>query len=377
MNLRSRIENDLVRVCSTSSESRTSNGCARWRGCRKSQLEHLIAMLARKCAELEKLKGGGGELQDRAEAAGRSAAGGGEAGRAGADSDREEEGEPRTARPRPNGAVVAAPRTAALRAGRSGSRMPLVSRGAEATRGTGRALGDDRRRRAQVPGRRGRAAEVRMRVRRRRRDRARPGPCRQGWPLLAALRDQGRLRQVRRAPAARAPGALDGAPWPQRHVADAVGSVLGDHGPARADVRRALRAAAGQPRRRRRSDGLARSRGLVAAAVADVVRDSAGARLSPDLRRQIHADLRGPPGRLPRLGRGRRARDASGGRPRVQRLEAGGVLGSRAAPLSRRRRRLPRSAAHARVDPRPLRDRRARRGHDRAQTASLDGVAMR
>ena len=29
----------------------------------KSQLEHLIAMLARKCAELEKLKGGGGELQ--------------------------------------------------------------------------------------------------------------------------------------------------------------------------------------------------------------------------------------------------------------------------------------------------------------------------
>jgi transposase len=29
----------------------------------KSQLEHLIAILARKCAELEKLKGGGGELQ--------------------------------------------------------------------------------------------------------------------------------------------------------------------------------------------------------------------------------------------------------------------------------------------------------------------------
>jgi len=29
----------------------------------KSQLEHLIAMLARKCAELEKLKGSGGELQ--------------------------------------------------------------------------------------------------------------------------------------------------------------------------------------------------------------------------------------------------------------------------------------------------------------------------
>jgi transposase len=29
----------------------------------KSQLEHLIAMLAHKCAELEKLKGGGGELQ--------------------------------------------------------------------------------------------------------------------------------------------------------------------------------------------------------------------------------------------------------------------------------------------------------------------------
>jgi transposase len=29
----------------------------------KSQLEHLIAMLARKCAELEKLKGNGGELQ--------------------------------------------------------------------------------------------------------------------------------------------------------------------------------------------------------------------------------------------------------------------------------------------------------------------------
>ena len=29
----------------------------------KSQLEHLIAMLARKCAELEKLKGGSGELQ--------------------------------------------------------------------------------------------------------------------------------------------------------------------------------------------------------------------------------------------------------------------------------------------------------------------------
>jgi hypothetical protein len=29
----------------------------------KSQLEHLIAMLARKCAEMEKLKGRGGELQ--------------------------------------------------------------------------------------------------------------------------------------------------------------------------------------------------------------------------------------------------------------------------------------------------------------------------
>jgi hypothetical protein len=29
----------------------------------KSQLEHLISMLARKCAELEKLKGSGGELQ--------------------------------------------------------------------------------------------------------------------------------------------------------------------------------------------------------------------------------------------------------------------------------------------------------------------------
>jgi hypothetical protein len=29
----------------------------------KSQLEHLIATLARKCAELEKLKGGRGELQ--------------------------------------------------------------------------------------------------------------------------------------------------------------------------------------------------------------------------------------------------------------------------------------------------------------------------
>jgi hypothetical protein len=29
----------------------------------KSQLEHLIAALARKCAELEKLKGGSGELQ--------------------------------------------------------------------------------------------------------------------------------------------------------------------------------------------------------------------------------------------------------------------------------------------------------------------------
>ena len=29
----------------------------------KSQLEHVIAMLARKCAELEKLKGSGGELQ--------------------------------------------------------------------------------------------------------------------------------------------------------------------------------------------------------------------------------------------------------------------------------------------------------------------------
>ncbi len=29
----------------------------------KSQLEHLIAVLARKCAELEKLKGGSGELQ--------------------------------------------------------------------------------------------------------------------------------------------------------------------------------------------------------------------------------------------------------------------------------------------------------------------------
>ncbi len=29
----------------------------------KSQLENLVAMLARKCAELEKLKGSGGELQ--------------------------------------------------------------------------------------------------------------------------------------------------------------------------------------------------------------------------------------------------------------------------------------------------------------------------
>ena len=79
--------------------------------------------------------------------------------------------------------------------------MPVMPRNAEAAGESGRTLGYDRRRRAEVPGRRSRAAEVRVRLRWRGRDGARSGPCRRRWPLLAALRDQGRLRQVRRAPA--------------------------------------------------------------------------------------------------------------------------------------------------------------------------------
>ncbi len=199
--------------------------------------------------------------------------------------------------------------------------MPRVSRDAEAAGRTGRALGDDRRRRAQVPGRRGRAAEVRVRVRRRRRDGARPGPRRRRRPLLAALRDQGRLRQVRRAPTPRAPGALDGAPRPQRHVADAVGSVLGGDGPARR--RRTTRSS--------RCFEPAPSIGVDQTGWPDLEDSSLPPwqmwcvtapglvyhRICDDKSTRTFVDL---PGRLPGLGRRRRVGNASGGRPRVQRI---------------------------------------------------------
>src|SRR6185503_11250848 len=113
----------------------------------------------------------------------------------------------------------------------------------------------------------------------------------------------------------------------------------------------------------------------VAAAVADVVRDRARDRLSPDLRRQVGADLQGPAGRLPGLGGGRCAGVARGRRARMPRPEAGSVLGPRPAPIPRRGRRFLGGPIHARVDPGPLRDRRARHGHARSSTAPHDGVA--
>jgi hypothetical protein len=64
MNLPSRIEHDLVRACVLDIEREQDTERLRQVArLQKSQLEHLIAMLARKCAELETLKGSGGELQ--------------------------------------------------------------------------------------------------------------------------------------------------------------------------------------------------------------------------------------------------------------------------------------------------------------------------
>jgi transposase len=66
--------------------------------------------------------------------------------------------------------------------------------------------------------------------------------------------------------------------------------------------------------------------------------------------------------RLPRLGGGGRARHARGRRARVPGNQAGRLLGARASSLPRRRRRLPRGAAHARLDRGRVSDRRE--GHD-------------
>src|SRR4051812_41955180 len=63
MNLQSEIECDFWRRCSTSSESRTSSGCARWRYCRSDSSRRQSICWARKCEELEKLKDSTGELQ--------------------------------------------------------------------------------------------------------------------------------------------------------------------------------------------------------------------------------------------------------------------------------------------------------------------------
>jgi len=100
--------------------------------------------------------------------------------------------------------VVAAPCPPALRAWRDGARVLVVPPNAEAPGRASRALGDHRRCGVEVPGRRGRAAEVRVRMRGNGRDSARPGARRRRSPLLAALRDQGHVRQVRRAPASSA-----------------------------------------------------------------------------------------------------------------------------------------------------------------------------
>ena len=97
----------------------------------KSQLEHVIAVLARKCAELEKLKGSGGELQialKLLEEAQQEAAELGRAGGAGRRLD-EEEGQARAARSRPDGAVALPRVPLRLRAGRGGPRVPRVRRG--------------------------------------------------------------------------------------------------------------------------------------------------------------------------------------------------------------------------------------------------------
>ncbi len=99
MNLRSRIENDLVRVVLDIEREQDIERLRQVARLQKSQLEHLIAMLARKCAELEKLKGSGGELQIALKLLEEAQHGGGEAGRAGADAAGEERR--RTGRDRP------------------------------------------------------------------------------------------------------------------------------------------------------------------------------------------------------------------------------------------------------------------------------------
>ena len=155
--------------------------------------------------------------------------------------------------------------------------MPVVPWDAKAAAGPGRPLGDDRRRGADSI----RSLEV---------ERQKyvcacggavetaPGPVRAIDGGRYSLRFAIKVafdKYVAHLPLERA-GALDGASRAEHHLADAVGSVLGGDGAARADLRRALRAASSQPRHRRRPDRLAGSRGHVAAAVADVVRHRAG-----------------------------------------------------------------------------------------------------
>jgi hypothetical protein len=132
----------------------------------KSQLEHLVSVLASKCAELQKLKGNDGELQlalKLLEDAQIQAAQAGELASGGRDgkSPKKKPREPQTGHgPTDQPALERVSLRCELDA--ADRVCPSCKGDLAPLEGQAGALGDDRRRRAQVRGRRGGAAEVHL-----------------------------------------------------------------------------------------------------------------------------------------------------------------------------------------------------------------------
>ena len=247
------------------------------------QIEHLLEVLQKQSAELDALKGNDGDLQQKLALLERMHA-------------RALEGEGLATKAKPSKKKrkkrrghgpteqVELPReTERYELDEADLICPSCGGELEDARGSRRALRDGRRRRGPLPPGRGRAAEIRVPLRRLRRDGARSGAGGRRRSLLAALRGEGRDRQVRRPRPPRATGAHPEAARREGDEPDPVGPGLGDQLVAPPGLRRALRPGARAERDRRRPDWVAEPRQEEREAVADVVHHHRGRGLPPHL----------------------------------------------------------------------------------------------